>query len=145
MTANASTKSGVDAAGNLGAASYDGSNRSNLSVTGPGGAGTTDGGIAAGEGVASNLKLDDPNLDKKKIDVPPVPADKNADSMDMNKMIMMMVLQIAIAGLLGPVMGGIGVGMTNALLGTSMQYNPNSVSNATKPYNCPPGVTATGC
>ena len=129
QTANASTRMGVEGASNLNASGFDGGSKSNAGVAGAGGAGTGDGSVGEGDGVAGNLKLDDPKLQKKNIDVPVVPPSKDAETMDMSKMIMMMVVQMAIAGILGPVFGGIGAGIAGAMTGTTQPmptYNINS-------------------
>lgn len=130
------TLSGGDLANNMNSRSFDG-NAAKSALSGGGTAAS--GGAAIGDGVAENLKLDDPKLNNKKIEVPPVGADKPADPRgDMEKQIMMMVITMAIGGIMGPVLGGMGTGMANMLLGTDMKYNPSPQQSA-----CPNGGSIT--
>lgn len=121
---------GGDLGSNLGARSFDGG----AQRVGLQSGNAADSGASVASGVPENLKLDDPNLQKKQIDVPGITKEKDAGNKDqLERQIMMMLLTAAIGGIAGPMFGAIGVGMTNALMGTDMKmnYNYNAGNSAT--------------
>lgn len=113
-----------DLANNMGSRSYDGATaRAGL----PGGAAATGGSVVGGpDAVPENLKLDDPKLQNKKIEVPAIGKDKSADPQaDMERQIMMMIMMAAIGGIAGPMFGAVGVGMANMLFNQDMKATYN--------------------
>ena len=124
--ASGSAGAGGDLANNLNSRAFD----ANTAKSALGGTGSALGGASVGSGVAENLKLDDPKLNSKKIEVPVVGNDKPADPQgDMEKQIMMMVITMAIGGIMGPMFGAMGTGMANMMFGTNMTFNPNANNN----------------
>ncbi|MBI5200400.1 MAG: hypothetical protein HY925_02340 [Elusimicrobia bacterium] len=135
--ASASAGAGGDLASNLNSRSFDG----NSAKSALGGQGTAaSGGALVNSGVAENLKLDDPKLNKKELKVPEIKGDKPADPQaDLERQLMTMVITMAIGGILGPTFGAMGTGMANMLFNQNMQYHPGggACSNGKSPTtNC---------
>lgn len=123
--ASKSAGAGADLAANLGARGYDGASlKAAAGAPGLSGLPGTGGQVVGKlDAIPENLKLDDPKLQKKDIKVPEVGKDKEAQKtgMDMEQMMMMMLVQMAIGGIAGPVFAGIGMGIANGVFGANVR------------------------
>lgn len=116
---------GGDLAANLGSRGFDAASaRGGLAG---GGTAASGGSVVGGpDAVPENLKLDDPKLQNKKIEVPAIGKDKSANPRaDMERQMVMMLMMAAIGGIAGPMFGAIGVGMANMMFNQNMKATYN--------------------
>ncbi|MBI4423018.1 MAG: hypothetical protein HY554_04795 [Elusimicrobia bacterium] len=129
-TAGQAMQANADLASNLGNRGFDGGAKAAPSLAPAGGVPLGHGGVAGRlEGVPENLKLDDPKLQKKELKVPEIKAEKDAPAgPDMSQMLTMMLMQMAIAGIAGPMFGAIGMTMASAMganmYGSNFNFGP---------------------
>lgn len=114
---NAARQQSNDAASAMGGASFDGRGGGGSSINGGGAGGGGGPGVYGSlDAAPANLKVNDPNLDKRTVNPVPTPEKKDAtDPNDkMRQMVMQMIIMAVIGGLTGGLTSALGLGAASA-------------------------------